>query len=121
MQRLSMLLPALCIAVSMKAQVKEGTIIYERRVNMHKNIPKEDERIKNILPEFSITKVKLHFAGDESLSSNMEAEPDLIESAGEEGNNRIRIRLNQPETETYKNYLNRTTKSGESNLSTSAA
>jgi GLPGLI family protein len=97
----------LCLFVTSlcaEGQVKQGTVIYERRLNMHKNLQKEDERIKNVLPEFSVSKQKLLFSGDESISSNLEEIPDIASSVGDASNNRIQIRLTQPDAEFYKNY-----------------
>ena len=100
----SFLLGSLVISPCTEAQVKQGTVVYERKLNMYKNLSKEDDRIKNVLPEFSVSKQKLLFSGDESISSNMEEVADIISTAGEEGDNRMRIRLTQPDVEYYKNY-----------------
>jgi GLPGLI family protein len=104
MQKLLLFIISALLVSGAAAQVKEGRIIYERKVNMHKRLPKEDESMKNIMPEFNISKSQLLFSQDESMFSNVETEPNIIETAGEEPGNRMVIRMMGQENETYKNY-----------------
>jgi len=85
------------------AQLKEGKIIYERRVNMHKRLPPENENMKTMIPEFNTSKQQLLFAGDESIFSSVPEEEDIREQAGQDGN-RMVLRMNSGSSETYKNY-----------------
>jgi len=92
----------LCFQLAV-AQVKEGKIIYERKTNMYKRLPPENENMKAMLPEFNIGKQQLLFSGDESVFSSVPEEEDIRDHAGEEGG-RINIRMNSGSNETYKNY-----------------
>jgi len=85
------------------AQLKEGKVIYERKTNMYKRLPPENENMKAMIPEFNTGKQQLLFAGDESIFSSVPEEEDIREHAGEEGG-RINIKFNSGNNETYKNY-----------------
>ncbi|MEO5591718.1 MAG: GLPGLI family protein [Chitinophagaceae bacterium] len=85
------------------AQVKEGKIVYERKTNMHKRLPPENENMKAMIPEFNTGKQQLLFAADESIFSSLPDEEDIRDHAGEDGN-RINFRMGGGNNETYKNY-----------------
>lgn len=50
---------------SIKAQLKEGTIFYERKQNMHRNLP--NEQMKAMMPEFRTSEHTLLFVNNTSL------------------------------------------------------
>ncbi|HCL07036.1 MAG TPA: hypothetical protein DHW64_14285 [Chitinophagaceae bacterium] len=50
---------------SIKAQVKQGTIVYERKINTHRNIT--NEQMRAMVPEFRISKHILLFSDSVSL------------------------------------------------------
>lgn len=50
---------------SIKAQLKEGTIFYERKQNMHRNLP--NEQMKAMMPEFRTSEHMLLFVNNTSL------------------------------------------------------
>ena len=103
MKRILLVIAAgLCLQTVM-AQVKEGKIIYERRVNMHKRLPPENENMKSMIPEFNTGKQQLLFAGDESIYSAVPEEEDIRDQAGQDGNHLV-MRMNGGNNETYKNY-----------------
>jgi len=105
MKKASILLTLTIAAASTFAQMKEGKIIYERKINMHKRIPEGDERMKNMIPEFNSSKVQLLFSEAQSIYRNLPEEEDIRETAGEgDGGNRVFIRFAGGEDETYKNY-----------------
>ena len=89
-----------CVSGSM-AQVKEGKIIYERKVNMHRRMT--DESMKNMVPEFSTSKAQVLFAGDESIFKDVPEEKDIRDDAGNDDNH-VFIKIGGGENETYKNY-----------------
>lgn len=89
-------------ALAGKSQITEGRIIYERKMNMHKQIPPQDEQMKAMVPEFSTSKVELLFSGDELVFRNLPEEEDVRDQAGDDGN-RIVMRMSAPSVETYKN------------------
>ena len=65
---------ALCVQIAI-AQVKEGKIIYERKTNMYKRLPPENENMKSMLPEFNTSKEQLLFSGDESVFTSLPPMP----------------------------------------------
>ena len=67
---------------TLHAQLKEGRIVYERKMNMHRHLA--DESMKSMIPEFSTSKVELLFTGDESIWRNVKEETDIRDQAGED-------------------------------------
>jgi GLPGLI family protein len=61
------------------AQVKEGKITYQETIDVHRRIPKENEQMKAMLPQFRTNKFELFFADNKSLYKAAEEEPDLSE------------------------------------------
>ncbi|MDD2793316.1 MAG: GLPGLI family protein [Sediminibacterium sp.] len=72
------------------AQQKEGTILYERKINTHRNLP--NEQMKALIPEFRTTKHLLLFSDSISLYRLQPEEeaPDPF-SGGNGGGMQIRI------------------------------
>ena len=103
MKRILLVIAAGLCLQAVVAQVKEGKIIYERTVNMHKRLPPENENMKSMIPEFNTSKQQLLFTGDESIFSAVPEEEDIRDQAGHEGN-RMVMRMNTGSSETYKNY-----------------
>ena len=64
------------------AQVKEGKIVFEETIDMHRRIPKENEQMKAMIPQFRTTKFELSFADNRSLYKAAEEEPDLSDQQG---------------------------------------
>jgi len=100
------LLPALQTSQA-KAQalspLKEGKIIYERKVNLHRRLT--DESMKSMVPEFNTSKVELDFSSDESIYKNIKEEKDIRDEAGQENNGNMVMRIGGgPDDQTYKNY-----------------
>src|SRR5438445_13884669 len=69
------------------AQLNEGKIVFDETVDMHRRIPKENEEMKAMVPQFRTTKFELTFADNKSLYKAAEEEPDLADqqSAGAGG------------------------------------
>lgn len=103
MKKILMLIAVGCCIQLAAAQVKEGKVVYERKTNMHKRLPPENENMKAMIPEFSTGKQQLVFSGDESIFSTVPEEEDIRDQAGQEGG-RVNIRLNTGSSEMYKNY-----------------
>lgn len=78
------------------AQSNEGHIVYQIRVNMHRNIPKEREDMKNMIPEFREFKEELLFSNTESLYRPVEEDEE--EEFGGDG---MRIQMRRPQAEYY--------------------
>ena len=85
------------------SQLKEGKIIYERKINMHKRLKGEQESMKNMVPEFSTFKMQLLFSEDQSIFKQLPEEEDIRDQAGEPQEGRIMVRMGG-DNEVYKNY-----------------
>lgn len=64
MKRAIIVFAALLTIAGAKAQMKEGTIVYEQKINMHRNM---DEQMKAFMPEFRTSKHQLVFANNNSM------------------------------------------------------
>lgn len=78
------------------AQVKEGVILYETKINTHRNIPPERSGMKAMIPEFRTHKHQLFFNESESLFKPV-VEEEEEEFTGEG----VRMRFITPQMETY--------------------
>lgn len=94
------LIAVACLALSIaaaQAQVPQGVIKYELKVNLHRTLPPERAEMKSMIPEFRITKYDLFFNGQESLYKVVieDEEPMEASSGG------VQIRLQQSHVEIY--------------------
>jgi GLPGLI family protein len=83
------------------AQISEGVIIYERKINMHKRI--QDEQMKAMIPEFRTSKHQLLFSDSTSMYKAV-PEDEMPEGFGEGGGNRFVMRMGGDNGELYKNF-----------------
>lgn len=88
------LLPLYCLA-----QHTEGKIVYEQKMNMHRNL--QDESMKEYIPEFSTSKAQLFFKGQESLFTGVEEE---VEDSDDGEGQVMQIRIQRPTNEVYSNF-----------------
>lgn len=65
MKKALFLMAAVISLGSIKAQIKQGTIVYERKINAHRTIP--NEQMRAMIPEFRISKHILMFSDSISL------------------------------------------------------
>ena len=86
----------------MLAQQKEGTIFYERKVNMHKTI--QDEQMRAMMPEFRVSNHILLFSDSVSVYKLVpdDEAPDPFASGN--GGSRIMIRSGSDGGNLYKNF-----------------
>jgi GLPGLI family protein len=61
------------------AQVTEGKIVFDEVIDLHRRIPKDNEQMKAMIPQFRTTKFELSFADNKTLYKPAEEEPDLSE------------------------------------------
>ena len=82
------------------AQMKEGKISYERKINMHRNLP--DPQMKSMIPEFRTDKFELIFNENVSLFRSVvdEEAPDPFANAGGGGGG-MRMNFRMPTANTY--------------------
>lgn len=77
-------------------QPSSGVIIYESKVNLHRRLTGEQEKMKAMVPEFRVTRFQLAFSGLISLYKPiLEDEKEEMSSGG------IKIQMHQPYSETY--------------------
>jgi GLPGLI family protein len=82
------------------AQMKEGKISYERKINMHRNLP--DPQMKSMVPEFRTDKFELIFNENASLFRSVvdDEAPDPFANAGGGGGG-MRMNFRMPTANTY--------------------
>jgi GLPGLI family protein len=95
-------LSALALLSPARAQVKEGRVVYERKVNMHRNLA--DQSMKSMVPEFNTSKTELRFSAGESLYKNIKEEEDIRDKAGEGEHGGVFIKFGGGDDQVYKNY-----------------
>ena len=83
------------------AQVKEGKLIFERKVNMHKMITDPEMRAR--IPEFRTDKFELLFNEQASMFKTIveEEAPDPFANSGGGGGGGMRFAFRMPETATF--------------------
>lgn len=89
------------ISISASAQMKEGKISYERKINMHRNLP--DPQMKSMVPEFRTDKFELIFNESVSLFRSVvdEEAPDPFANAGGGGGGGMRFNFRMPTANTF--------------------
>lgn len=82
MKKVFLLLTGLASFTLSKAQLKQGTIYYEQKVNMHRNI--QNEQMKAMVPEFRTNKYQLEFSDSISMYKLVPADetPDPFAGSG---------------------------------------
>lgn len=87
------------------AQINQGTIIYERKVDVHRRM--QDEQMKAMVPQFQKTKNELIFSDKVSVYKAMPQDnaPDPFDNGG---GSHVMIKIGGPGENTvlYKNYGN---------------
>ena len=91
---------SLGLCTTLNAQKTEGTIQFEEKMNMHRNLPPDAGDMKAMIPEFRVLKSELLFTATESLYRNVEEE----EEDEEMGNGQVMIRMQRPESTFYRDF-----------------
>lgn len=96
----ALLIALTSITTTAKAQMKEGKISYERKINMHRNLP--DPQMKSMIPEFRTDKFELIFNESVSLFRSVvdEEAPDPFANAGGGGGG-MRMNFRMPTANTF--------------------
>jgi len=79
------------------AQITEGVIDYEVKVNLHRTLPPDRQEMKDMIPEFRTSKHQLFFKEQESLYKPVIEDEEPMEANGPG----VRIRMQQPNMEIY--------------------
>jgi GLPGLI family protein len=97
---LGLLIALTTVTTSVRAQMKEGKISYERKINMHRNLP--DPQMKSMIPEFRTDKFELIFNENASLFRSVvdDEAPDPFANAGGGGGG-MRMNFRMPTANTY--------------------
>ncbi|HMJ46537.1 MAG TPA: GLPGLI family protein [Ferruginibacter sp.] len=102
MKQIACLATILIIVQIADAQVTEGKVIYEQKIDMWRRIPAEDAQTRSMIPQTRTTKFQLQFANNQSMYKAIEEEPDLSE---QNNNGGLVIRMGgAAENEYYKNF-----------------
>lgn len=88
-----------CFASAVIAQKTEGIILFEEKINMHRNLPPDAEDMKAMIPEFRTNQSELLFNTSESLYRNVEEEEE--EMGDGQG---VVIKMQRPEVILYRNF-----------------
>jgi GLPGLI family protein len=101
MKRVFFLFTGLLSLSTLQAQLKEGTVVYERKINMHRSI--QDEQMKAMIPEFRTSKHMLLFSDSVSMYK-MVPEDEAPDPFAGGGGFRLNIRGGSDGSELYKNF-----------------
>jgi GLPGLI family protein len=99
---LGLLIALTTLTTSATAQMKEGKISYERKINMHRNLP--DPQMKSMIPEFRTDKFELIFNENASLFRSVvddEAPDPFANAGGGGGGGGMRMSFRMPTANTY--------------------
>lgn len=107
--KIFLLAASLATWVAATAQITEGKIIYEKKINVHKRLPPEAEQFKAMVPEFSISKMELSFKGSQSLYKPAKTDEDEMPSTepgggGGGGFGMMMRRFGGGDVESFKDY-----------------
>ena len=81
MKKIIAFLMAAVIVQFAAAQVNEGKVVFEEKIDLHRRIPKENEQMRAMVPQFRTTKYELSYADNKSLYKQAEEETDLSEQS----------------------------------------
>jgi len=79
-------------------QDTEGVIAYEVKINVHRTLPEDRQKMKSMMPEFQTSQHQLFFRGTESLYKPVE---DDVEEDPDFSKEPVRMRFHQPPVEMY--------------------
>jgi GLPGLI family protein len=93
---------SMLFSLSVFAQLKEGVVIYERKVNVHRNI--QDEQMRAMIPEFRTSKHQLLFSDSSSVYKIVPEDeaPDPFNNEG--GGNRMIFRMGNDGGEVFRDF-----------------
>ena len=85
------------------AQIKEGKITYEQKVDMYRRIPADNVQIRSMIAPTKTSQFELSFAENQSVFKSKEEEKDIADQ--ESNGPKLLIRIGgSPDDVTYKNF-----------------
>jgi GLPGLI family protein len=102
MKKIVFSIAAFLAAEGLFAQIKEGLIVYERKVNMHRRIT--DEQMKAMMPEFRISNYQLLFSDSTSLYKAVPEENAPDPFASPTGGGGMVFRMGADGSEQFRNF-----------------
>lgn len=100
MKKIITLFTAFIIGQITFGQVKEGRILFEQKIDMHRNLPAGNVQAHTMIPPFRVSNFELFFGDNQSLYRKVEEEVDITES----NNNGIVMRIGMPSAIVFKNF-----------------
>jgi GLPGLI family protein len=94
-------------ATHLQAQMREGKITYEQKINIHKRMPPEAEQFKAMVPEFQTNILELYFTETQSLFKAAKEQGDQLPTAdggGGMGRGFMRFGGMGADAETFRDY-----------------
>jgi len=95
--KLILSLVLIMVSAGVMAQVTQGVITYELRMDIHSSIPEERSELRAMIPQFRTDNFELFFTPTESLYKIKE-DPSQMATAGGGG---MRMMMRMPRSETY--------------------
>ena len=89
--------------MTVRSQTPEGMITYEVKMNLHRNIPKDREDMKAMVPEFNTSNFTLAFNATESMYKMKEDEEEDVASFSQGGGGRMMMFRRMMQGEIYLN------------------
>ena len=89
------------------AQLNEGKVVFEEKIDMYRRIPKENEQMRAMLPQFRTTKFEMLFADNKSLYRQAEEAADLSEQP--QGGGGMVMRFGGADNVFYKDFSSQST------------
>ncbi len=86
------------MAASISAQISQGVINYEVRMDVHRSLPPERQELKAMIPQFRTDNFQLFFTPTESLYKAIE---DQVHQPMGGGGGGMRMMMRAPKTETH--------------------
>ncbi|MEP6673541.1 MAG: GLPGLI family protein [Ferruginibacter sp.] len=100
MKKLFLASTAFLLLQHITAQVKEGVITYEQKIDMYRRIPEDNAQLRSMMPQFRTSKYELQFADSQTLFKAAEEEPDMTQ----QNNGGVVMRFGGAENEYYRNF-----------------
>jgi len=102
MKKVLIALVAMLSTIVVVAQLKEGTILYDRKIDVHRKI--QDEQMKGMVPQFRTSKHQLLFSDSMSVYKAIPEEEAADPFVSGEGGGRMMFRMAGADAIQFRNY-----------------